>query len=312
MRFSTTLFFIAVTAATLPFGFSGCSRPESIVEESAAPKGYAVTGQILRIDRERGTLLVDHDEIPGYMPAMAMELKVNAGDLAIAEIGQRIRAELFEKDDGTMWLEKIWPVDLLADSKVDQAAGRLREDTSIRGRGVYREIGESLPGFTLYNQDGKIMDMAHFRGRYVLLNFIYTRCPIATMCPAATARMMFTQAEATKAGHTDLELVSITMDPEYDTPGVLKEYADAHGIDAANFNFLTGPERAIKDLLTQFGVIALFEGNLIKHTLSTVLISPEGKIIWRADGSTWSPTEFLDRLPAVETVVPKVSDAPVS
>lgn len=273
---------------------AACKRPEPAPTE---PAGRPVTGQILSVDAGRGTLLVDHDEIPGYMPAMAMEFHVNTGDLANAREGQRIRAELFEGDNGDFRLEKIWPVDALADSRVTQAAGRLREDTTIRGKSAYREIGENLPDFTLYNQEGQVVDVARFRGRYVLMNFIYTRCPIATMCPAATMNMMRTQAAAKEAGRTDLELVSITFDPEYDTPGVLKEYARARGIDTTNFTFLTGPERAIKDLLTQFGVLTQFDGNMIQHTLATVLISPEGRIIHRADGSRWTPDEFLKKLP---------------
>ncbi|MFH1498069.1 MAG: SCO family protein [Verrucomicrobiota bacterium] len=285
----------SVLAAAL--ALSACKRPEPAATGPATPAGRPLTGQILSVDTERGTLLVDHDEIPGYMPPMAMEFHVNAGDLANAREGQRIRGELFEGDDGDFRLEKIWPLDPLADTRVTQAAGRLREDTTIRGRGAYREIGENLPDFALYNQDGQVVDIARYRGRFVLMNFIYTRCPIATMCPAATMNMMRTQDAAKQAGRTDLELISITFDPEFDTPGVLQEYARARGIDTTNFTFLTGPERAIKDLLTQFGVHTQFDGNMIQHTLATVLISPDGRIIHRADGSRWKPEEFLNKLP---------------
>ena len=94
----------------------------------------------------------------------------------------------------------------------------------------------------------------------------------------------------------NLELVSITLDPAYDTPGVLKEYAAVRGIDTTNFSFLTGPENAIKDLLTQFGVIAEFKGDLISHTLATLLIDENGKIIHRADGSQWEPSDFVAKM----------------
>ena len=94
----------------------------------------------------------------------------------------------------------------------------------------------------------------------------------------------------------NLELVSITLDPAYDTPAVLKEYAAVRGIDTTNFSFLTGPENAIKDLLTQFGVIAEFDGNIIKHTLATVLIDENGRIIHRADGGTWEPADFVAKM----------------
>ena len=113
------------------------------------------------------------------------------------------------------------------------------------------------------------------------------------MCPAATARMMALQAAAKKANVTNLELVSISFDSKYDTPPVLKAYAEARSIDTANFSFLTGPESAIVDLLTQFGVVAQPGENIFKHTLATLLIGTDGRIVHRVDGSTWSPDEFL-------------------
>jgi protein SCO1/2 len=271
------------------------AAPEAQTEE-AGPKTYPLTGQILKVDAERRTLLVDHDEIPDYMPRMVMEFHVNAGDLAIAREGQRIKAELIPSDDGDFRLEKIWPLDPTADAAVAAAANALRQDTTIRGKKAYREVGENLPDFALYDQTGAVVSAARFRGKQIVLNFIFTRCPVATMCPAATERMTTLQAEARKAGVPNLELVSITLDPEYDTPGVLKEYALARGIDTANFSFLTGPESAIKDLLTQFGVIAQFDGSILQHTLATLLINENGRIVHRADGSRWDVQEFVERM----------------
>ena len=219
-----------------------------------------------------------------------------AGDLAIAREGQRIKAELIPSDDGDFRLEKIWPIDPAADATVSAAANALRQDTTIRGKKAYREVGENLPDFALYDQTGAVVSAARFRGKQIVLNFIFTRCPVATMCPAATERMMTLQAEARKAGVPNLELVSITLDPEYDTPGVLKEYALARGIDTTNFSFLTGPENAIKDLLTQFGVITQFDGSILQHTLATLLINENGRIVHRADGSRWEVREFLEKM----------------
>ena len=133
-----------------------------------------------------------------------------------------------------------------------------------------------MPDFALYDQSGKVVQSARFRGKQIMLNFIFTRCPVATMCPASTLKMMQAQRLAREAGVSDIEFVSITLDPTYDTPGVLKEYAEDRGIDTSNFSFLTGPEGAVRDLLTQFGVVAEFEGDLVKHTLATLLIDPPG------------------------------------
>jgi protein SCO1/2 len=109
-------------------------------------------------------------------------------------------------------------------------------------------------------------------------------------------RMMALQKAVKEAGIKDVEFVSISLDPEYDTPGVLKEYAEVRGIDTSNFTFLTGPDTAVRHLLAQMGIIREFEGETIKHTLATVLINPQGRIAHRVDGSTWDTQEFLSKM----------------
>jgi protein SCO1/2 len=262
----------------------------------AKEERYPLTGEVIRVEAERKLLVVHHDEIKGYMPAMTMEFVVAPGDLALAKPGQRIRAEMVPVKDGDFRLEKIWPDDRVTADAVKAGALQLRQDTHARGRGAYREIGETVPGFALYDQSGRVVDSSRWRGKLIMLNFIFTRCPVATMCPAATAKMMSTQKLAKEAGVPNLELISITLDPAYDTPGVLREYADTRGIDTTNFSLLTGPETAIKDLLTQFGVIAEFEGDMIKHTLATLLVDEHGKIVHRADGSGWEPKDFVAKM----------------
>jgi Uncharacterized protein SCO1/SenC/PrrC, involved in biogenesis of respiratory and photosynthetic systems len=284
--------------AGLLVGFqAGCSRSEK--EETAAAKGrHPLTGEVLSIDAERNVLVVRHDEIPGFMPAMTMEFVVARGDVVTVKKGQRIRATLVEPEteEGDWRLEQIWPDDQAAKRAVEAKANALRQETLSRGRSAYREIGENMPDFALYDQTGAVVESGKFRGKKVMLNFIFTRCPVATMCPAATVKMTQVQRLAKEAGVTNLELVSITLDPAYDTPGVLKDYADTRGIDTSNFSFLTGPENAIKDLLANFGVIAEFEGDLIKHTLATILIDENGRLVHRTDHSGWEPKEFVEKM----------------
>ena len=274
---------------------AGCAKTPP-APTSPAESRYPLHGVIVSVDAARQKLVVQHEAISGYMPAMTMEFSVSPGDLANARPGQRIRAELVPGAAGDMRLEKIWPDDKVAGDIVAVGVRALREDTSNRGRGAYREVGETIPDFALYNQSGTVVTAARFRGRQIMLNFIYTRCPVATMCPLATAKMMQTQQLARDAGVRDVEFVSFTLDPEHDTPGVLQEYARQRGIDTANFSFLTGPESAIRDLLAQFGVIAEFEGGLLKHTLATLLIDKQGRIVHRADGSLWEPRDFVKKM----------------
>jgi protein SCO1 len=280
----------------------GCQREPAAVGASTSTArdlpGLPLTGQIIRVDPDRGTLLVDHDEIPDYMPAMVMEFAVGPGDLANAVEGARISARLIEEDMGQFRLDHIWRIDDVDASRVNAAAASLRQDTTIRGNNAYRAVGENLPTFALYDQTGAVVDATRFRGKKILLNFIYTRCPIATMCPAAVVNMTAVQAAVEAAGRSDeLALISITFDPEYDTPGVLRDYAEVRGIDTSNYHFLTGPESAIKDLLTQLGVlVGEIEGPLIQHTLATLLIDSKGRIIDRADGSQWDVKQFVGKI----------------
>jgi protein SCO1/2 len=222
---------------------AGCGRPAPAGPEAAAvpaapeEKRYALTGEIIAADPARKVLIVHHDEIPGYMPEMTMEFLVTAGDVANAKPGQRIRAEMIPSDTGDYRLEKIWPDDRTAAAAVAAGANALRQDTMIRGRGVYREVGEQVPDFSLYDQTGAVVQSVRFRGKQIMLNFIFTRCPVATMCPAATLKMMETQRLAKEAGVPNVEFVSITLDPAYDTPGVLKDYADARASTRAISRF---------------------------------------------------------------------------
>lgn len=275
---------------------AGCSR--SAGGAAAGVPGetrYALRGEVVAINPAQHTLTIAHQAIPGLMPAMTMEFAVADGDLAAVRPDERIRAELVRRGDDFR-LENIWPDDRIATDTVAAAANALRQDTTSRGRGAYREIGEQIPDFALYDENGQVVQARRFRGREIMLNFIYTRCPVATMCPAATERMVEVQRRARAEGITNLQLISITLDPERDTPGVLQAYARIHGIDPANFSLLTGPEPAVRDLLAQFGVIAEFQGGLIKHTLATLLIDPQGRIVHRADGSAWTVDEFVERM----------------
>lgn len=277
------------------FGLTACA-PRVEHTSTSAGKAYDIRGEVIGVVAERKTLLVHHEEIPGYMPEMTMEFIVRDADLDSFSAGQKIAARMIDEGAGEFRLEGLRVLDRIKDVSIEAAARKLREDTFVRGKHAYREIGESTPEFTLYNQDGKVISASQFRGRTVVLNFIFTRCPVATMCPAATARMIDLQRRARERGVSDFRLISITLDPAYDTPVVLKAYGESRGADFANFDFLTGPEAAIRSLLVQFGVLAQPSENIWKHTLATVLINSDGKIVYRVDGSTWEPEDFLKRL----------------
>ncbi|HEY3756697.1 MAG TPA: SCO family protein [Opitutaceae bacterium] len=271
---------------------AGCSRHPATTE-----KRFPLRGEVVSLDTAHHTVRVTHQAVPGLMPGMTMDFPVRVGDEMTLHAGEQIKADLvIDRVGAAPRLENIWPDDPSAAAAVAAGASALREDTHDRGDSAYREVGEVAPDFTLFDQAGRVVNSGRFRGKQVMLNFIYSRCPDPNMCPAATARMIATQHLAKQAGVKNIEFVSITLDPVNDTPGVLAEYAHYRGIDTSNYSFLTGPEGAVRDLLTQFGVIADFSDGIVKHTLATLLINASGKIVWRADGSQWDPQDFVARM----------------
>ena len=277
-------------------GKKDSDEPESANNTSTLAEGeYWLTGTILSKSEERQTLLVRHDEISDFMPAMTMEFKVSRGDFGIARPDMSIRAILVQEDGGFR-LKNVWPNETEESQILQKATGLLEEDTEKRGLRVYRDIGDSLPEFALYNQNAELVYPDMFRGKQIVLNFIFTRCPDPNMCPLATTKMMQLQAKAAQVGITNLQLISVSLDPEYDTPGVLNEFAVIRGIDTSNFSFLTGPEALLKNLFRQLGVSVFTKDNLINHSLNTLLIDESGQIVHSQEGSKWDPDEFLNRM----------------
>lgn len=274
-------------AATLLL--AACSR-----HARTEPRAYALQGEIVGVRPARHALLVHHEEIPGYMPAMTMEFAVTGSDLAAFQAGQHIAARMSESSPGQLVLQDIRILDSAKDAMVAESAHSLRQRMLSRVNNPSLREGEQAPNFALYNQDGEIISLDRFRGKRVVLNFIFTRCPVATMCPAATARMAALQRLAEERGVTDLELISITLDPAYDTPAVLKAYAVAHGIDTAHFTFLTGPEGAIRDLLTHFRIVAMPSESIWTHSLATSVIDRDGRLARHIEGDDWNPADLLN------------------
>jgi len=285
-----------LAAALLAAGCGRARAPAGPATNDQGERIFPLTGVVVAVDGPHRHLTVRHNEVVGYMPPMTMDFPVSAGDAAAATVGEHIRADLVVARDNTARLERIWPDDQAGKDAVNAGASMLRQDTFEKGKQAYRETGDRAPDFVLYDQNGRVVNSARFKGKQVMLNFIYSRCPIANMCPLSTQKMQQLQRLAQQAGIPNLELVSITLDPAYDTPGVLHAYAADRAIDTTNFSFLTGPEKAIADLLTQFGVIAEFNGGILNHTLATLLIDEQGVIKWRADGSEWTPQEFLEKM----------------
>jgi protein SCO1/2 len=147
------------------------------------------------------------------------------------------------------------------------------------------------PEFTLTSQDGAQVALADLRGKVVALTFIYTLC--TNTCPVLTPLMSFVQDQLGADFGVKIAFVSITVDPERDTPEVLKEYAQAFGANLAGWFFLTGPSDVIQDVTRRYGVFALKSANGdVDHTFLTSIIDRRGILRVQYLGARFDPNEF--------------------
>jgi len=147
------------------------------------------------------------------------------------------------------------------------------------------------PEFTLTSQDGAQVALADLRGKVVVVTFIYTLC--TNTCPVLTPMMSFVQDQLGADFGVKIAFVSITVDPERDTPEVLKEYAQAFGANLAGWSFLTGPSDTIRDVTRRYGVFAAKSANgEVDHTTLTSIIDPRGILRVQYLGVRFDAEEF--------------------
>ena len=235
--------------------------------------------------------------------AVVEGVRLPRGEQAYLKEGDRIRANLVKQPGGSI-LEMVWPDDPRVTAQMVAVNARLRRDTEVRGRHAFRSIGESLPSFALYNQFGDLVKSSDLRGKTCVINFIFTRCMNPRMCPAATMRMQQLQELAKEQGVEDVLFISMTLDPDFDTPGVFNAYAADRGIDGSNFYFLGGPNAVLFDLKEQLGILASKDPKvIINHTMRTIIVSPSGEIVYEVPGSMWDKGDFLKRIKRANTQV---------
>ena len=237
----------------------------------------------------------------GKYDGLIKSFYVQSGDLNFLTVGRIFRAKSSASEQNVpkiLFLSDIWPDDRSERIRVNNVNRLLRRDTLSLGESVIRSVGDTLPPFALYDQDAQVLTTDYFDGSVTVLNFIFTRCSIAEMCPASTLRMKKLQhlAKQTKVPH--VKFLSITLDPEFDSPGVLKTYAQGYALDESNFRLGTSTKSTIDDLTRQFGIFRKNKDDIpLDHTMRTLIINSKRQIIYQFPGSGWAVEDFLARLP---------------
>jgi protein SCO1 len=292
----TRRIFLIALVLTGTFLFSSCNRARTLVA-----KRYPFTGRVVSVDLQSQSALIDGDAIPGFMDAMAMTYKVKpAATLSHLLPGDSISAEVLVQHDSDSevppdyWLENVRVIAHM-DPAPAAAANALHMPAP----------GEDVPNFSFTNQVGKRISLQQYRGHVLLVTFIYTRCPFPDFCP----RMSGNFAEIYKQLGTNpsldrAQLLSISFDPEHDTPKVLRDYgfSVAHTHDPALFTrweFAVPSAADLPKIAAFFALTVKPEGGLITHNLSTAVIGPDGEIIKWYHGSDWQVSDLINDVAAV-------------
>jgi protein SCO1 len=285
-------FVILVAVAIL---HAGCGRGGS-PEPDPGGREFLIRGIVRGISPDRQTIDVHHETIPNYMPEMTMPFSVRdpkatnelrAGD-AIS-----FRMTVTEKEAWIDNIKKIGENEVKLETKPGRSgpAGPGAQSSRLRS-------GDQVPPFRLTNEQGETITADTFRGRPYIVTFIFSRCPIPNFCPLMNKNFAQLQ-EAIRSGSGPMaqaRLLSISFDPEYDTPEVLRAYAKHEQADPALWSFATGEKEQIERLTKSFAVHVQPESGTVAHGLATALINSEGRVveIWR--GNAWKPEEVIARV----------------
>ena len=253
---------------------------------------YTVDGRVAGLKDSGQTLVVEHEEIPGYMPPMIMPLPVADSSMtAPLAQGDAIQFRLAVSDDSA----SIIALRELPDTAVVQHPARTTTPIpSESGSGTQMlQTGDRVPAdLTLTNQAGESLRLGDYHGQALVLTFIYTRCPLPTYCPLMSKRFATLQPQLRERYGQDVQLLSISFDPAYDTPKVLREYASQYTGHLDTWTFATGDSTQTQRATELFGVFTKKEdSDEITHNLTTALIGPEGRVrrLWR--GNDWTPED---------------------
>jgi protein SCO1/2 len=265
---------------------TGCGR------QAPPPRQVELVGQILEVRPATTEVVIKHQDVKNFMPGMTMPFKVSdpklldgkqAGDLVTATlVVEEVKAYLTT-------LTKTGHTDLPPAAVVPPAP-------------VVLEPGDTIKDSALIDQDGKARPSSSWRGHRVALTFMYTRCPLPDFCPMMDRHFAAVQkALAARPDMADVRLVSMTLDPEYDTPAVLKAHAQTLGSDPKRWTFVTAPPADAQKFAEQFGVFSERNPDSpieLTHNLRTAVIDAEGRLVRVHNGTNWTPDQLVADLSA--------------
>lgn len=265
---------------------AACGRREDEAQR------YQLTGHVLVVRSATDELLIKHDDIPGFMPAMTMPYKVRDGRLLEGVAAGDLVTATLVVEESDAWLAAI--------EKTGTAPLPDTPATIPAAAGVtVVAAGDPAPATTLTDQAGKPFALGDWRGRAVAMTFTYTRCPLPQFCPMLDRRFAEAQRliEADPALAGRVGLVSVSFDPDADTPAQLTAHAAKLGANPGLWRFATAPRDEVDRFAARFGVNVIREADrTITHNMRTAVIGPDGTIVALHDGTEWTAATLVDDL----------------
>ena len=283
--------FLTACLTLSAIALSACSKTEAPKASNGA-KRFELKGKVVSADKAEHKVTIEHEEIPGYMDAMTMPFTL-LDDWVYGELkpGALIQATLVV-DQNRTWLESP------SVTTVDPNLVGKEVETSVEPK-----VGDAVPDFSLTNQDGKKISLKKYAGRTLLLTFVYTRCPMPDQCPLMSTNFaLLNQELANNAALKDkVSLLSVSVDPAFDKPKVLRDYGlkyiNSTRPDAfARWELATGSNEEVKKVGKFFGLNYWPEKDQVIHNLRTVMISADGKVAKTYRGNEWKPDQVLKDL----------------
>ncbi len=292
----TVLGFCLFASITIGLGLIIAHRKAPAVQVESK-QTFQVNGLIRSLDADGNTVTIEHEDIPDFMPSMTMPFTVKDPALLRGlRAGDRVRFELVVTADDS-WISAIAKRSGSTETTTDRtppiAAQHATEESKLL------ENGQTVPNFTLTNQNGQAFELNDYRGQVVLITFMFARCPLPNYCPLMSKNFADLQARLSREFPGQFHLITISFDPEHDTPELLKRYAASYTRDESSWTFATGSPEQIAAVASEFGLVYLPEAGSFTHDLRTALVAPDGQLIhvWRSN--VWTPYEVDRRVAEV-------------
>jgi protein SCO1/2 len=262
-------------------------------------RSFALQGQVQALEPDRKSVVVKHEEIKGFMPAMTMPYEVrDAALLANLKPGDLINATLVVISNGA-YLSEIRKV---GEAPLEKPPAEAPAPAAQSGFELLKP-GEQVPDTPFVDQDGRKRNFAGFKGSPLVVTFIYTKCPLPTFCPLMDRHFAAMQQPlAADPALNKVHLVTVSFDPVTDTPPVLKAHAKTLHADLTRWTFLTGDRDDVDQFAARFGVSvgrALNDPRDITHNLRTAIVDADGKLVKVYTGNDWSPDQVLADLKTI-------------